>query len=179
VLLFAGDPHNIPTATGDPFKTLFVARIVSVPIKIISLCLSQFRVWLPHMVLIRDWLFISELWHFRVQIAKRIWSLWTNKKGENLQLYMDWYVWSIIQSDSWRSSSKCHRNYKWCVLSASDVFVVLSFLFPFLFFFISPYVLVYVYLYVILVICMHYICMVVFVIWFNPLMINTHWDDVT
>jgi len=30
VLLFPGDPHSIPTATGDPFKTLFVARIVSV-----------------------------------------------------------------------------------------------------------------------------------------------------
>jgi len=29
-----------------------------------------------------DLLLISELWHFRVQTAKRIWSLWTNKKGE-------------------------------------------------------------------------------------------------
>jgi hypothetical protein len=30
MFLLAGDPHSIPTATGDPFKTLFVARIVSV-----------------------------------------------------------------------------------------------------------------------------------------------------
>lgn len=26
---FSGDPHNNPTSTLDPFKTLFVARIVS------------------------------------------------------------------------------------------------------------------------------------------------------
>jgi hypothetical protein len=29
MLLLPGDPHSIATATGDPFKTLFVARIVS------------------------------------------------------------------------------------------------------------------------------------------------------
>jgi len=55
VFLLAGDPHNIPTATGDPFKTLFVARIVSVTVEIIFfLCLNLFRVCLPHMILIRD-----------------------------------------------------------------------------------------------------------------------------
>jgi len=44
VFLLAGDPHNIPTATGDPFKTLFVARIVSVSVEIIFLCLNLFHV---------------------------------------------------------------------------------------------------------------------------------------
>jgi hypothetical protein len=34
MFLLAGDPHSIPTATGDPFKTLFVARIVSVDIDV-------------------------------------------------------------------------------------------------------------------------------------------------
>jgi hypothetical protein len=34
MFLLAGDPHSIPTATGDPFKTLFVARIVSLAVDI-------------------------------------------------------------------------------------------------------------------------------------------------
>lgn len=34
LFLLAGDPHSIPTATGDPFKTLFVARIVSVTVDV-------------------------------------------------------------------------------------------------------------------------------------------------
>jgi hypothetical protein len=43
LFLLAGDPHNIPTATGDPFKTLFVARIVSVTIQIVFFfCLNLF-----------------------------------------------------------------------------------------------------------------------------------------
>jgi hypothetical protein len=38
VFLVAGDPHNIPMATGDPFKTLFVARIVSVTVEVNNFC---------------------------------------------------------------------------------------------------------------------------------------------
>ena len=61
MFLLAGDPHNIPTATGDPFKTLFVARIVSVTVEIIFLCLNIYHVCLPFMILIRDGL----TFHFR------------------------------------------------------------------------------------------------------------------
>jgi len=28
-ICFLGEPHSVPNATTDPFKTLFVARIVS------------------------------------------------------------------------------------------------------------------------------------------------------
>lgn len=61
LFLLAGDPHSIPTATGDPFKTLFVARIVSVTVDV---SIFQAPVQLIHtmvvkMVLITAGLFSS------------------------------------------------------------------------------------------------------------------------
>ena len=62
MFLLAGDPHNIPTATGDPFKTLFVARIVSVTVEMIFFMSQSISCLIPHMILIRDGLtFFSEL----------------------------------------------------------------------------------------------------------------------
>lgn len=59
MFFLAGDPHNIPTATGDPFKTLFVARIVSVTIEIIFLCLNLFHYLISQHVINKRWTYVT------------------------------------------------------------------------------------------------------------------------
>jgi hypothetical protein len=61
VFLLAGDPHSIPTATGDPFKTLFVARIVSVTVdvSVFHAPIQLIHILVIHMMLITAGLHFS------------------------------------------------------------------------------------------------------------------------
>jgi hypothetical protein len=77
LFLLAGDPHSIPTATGDPFKTLFVARIVSVTADV-SIFHAPFQ--LIHTVVIKMMLIIAGL-HF----SSRTMTLQSQNCEENLK----------------------------------------------------------------------------------------------
>lgn len=103
----SGEPTNDPNVQGDPFKTLFVGRVVS------SFYSGLWKLWwwalirtvcspvqtsplsLPPFLCL---LSLIELWYVRVQTSERVWTVWPHQEGTLLfqlhaQLYL-YIVWS-------------------------------------------------------------------------------------
>lgn len=78
VLFYADDPNNDPNVSGDPYKTLFVARLVSCPIYFVIL------LWLIF-ILLTSWpvwcFLLAELWDKWKQDQKGIWGLRAYQAG--------------------------------------------------------------------------------------------------
>lgn len=64
------DPSTIKSATEDPFKTLFVARVVSATFSRAA--------YTGDNLLKKKNIARTELWHIRIETAQGIWSVWTN-----------------------------------------------------------------------------------------------------
>ena len=82
---YADDPHKDPNITGDPYKTLFVARLVS---HWFFICFISFSFY-NNAIFIGDeqchWLFwepCAELRDYWAQDQKGVWSLWANQTGK-------------------------------------------------------------------------------------------------
>lgn len=75
-----GDPHNDPNAQGDAFKTLFVARVVSI-MKVFVFQFSTQRWWFCYSWFWTVFFYPIELWYHRVQASPWVWSLWPHQTG--------------------------------------------------------------------------------------------------
>lgn len=79
-IFYADDPNNDPNISGDPYKTLFVARLVSIN----DYTLYHFSIFYPllnSLIYFIFYIFFTELWDNWEQNQKGVWGLWANQAG--------------------------------------------------------------------------------------------------